>query len=232
MNSEERQLISSLFDRMQGMGAVEKDRDAEALINQSVRQVPDAAYMLVQSVLVQEHALQQAGQRIEELESRVRQLEQQPAAAPQAAGGGSFLGGLFGGGQPARPAAAARGSVPSVGGGSPMGAPTGRPSAWGNAPGYGNQQQAPAAAAGGGGGGFMRYALTTAAGVAGGMRLTHSIAGMMKGDTAQASESSSAAANNDTSASQASDAGYADEDNDPGTYDASDDDGGDWGSDI
>ena len=51
MTPDERQLIKGLFDRMRGFGPVEKDRDAEALINDSVRQIPDATYMLVQSVL-------------------------------------------------------------------------------------------------------------------------------------------------------------------------------------
>ena len=72
MTPEERDLIAGLFERMRGMGAIDKDREAEDLIARSVRQVPDAAYMLVQSVLVQEHALQEAGGRIEELEDRVR----------------------------------------------------------------------------------------------------------------------------------------------------------------
>src|SRR5262245_32614080 len=117
MNPDERQLINGLFDRMRGYGAVEKDRDAEALINQSVRQMPDAPYMLVQSVLVQEHALQQADQRIRELEDRVRDLEDGPRS-PQGGGGGSFLGGLFGGGPRSAPPtqSMSRGSVPTAGG--------------------------------------------------------------------------------------------------------------------
>ena len=97
MNSDERQLIEGLFDRMRSMQVGEKDQDAEALINQAVRQIPDSAYMLVQSVLVQEHALQQAAQRMEALESRVRDLESAPQVAAAPAAGG-FLGGLFGGG--------------------------------------------------------------------------------------------------------------------------------------
>ena len=84
MTPEERDLIAGLFERMRGMGAIDKDREAEDLIARSTRQVPDAAYMLVQSVLVQEHALQEAGARIEELEDRVRDLERgQHAQAEQ-----------------------------------------------------------------------------------------------------------------------------------------------------
>ncbi len=74
MNTEERNLISGLFDRMGQFGALEKDRDADALIAQAVRANPDAPYMLVQSVLVQEQALQQADSRIRELEARTREL--------------------------------------------------------------------------------------------------------------------------------------------------------------
>ena len=59
MTPEERQLIADLFDRMRQYGSPEKDRDAEALINQQVRAIPDATYMLVQSVLVQEHGVLQ-----------------------------------------------------------------------------------------------------------------------------------------------------------------------------
>jgi hypothetical protein len=48
---EEQQLISDLFDRMRSFGVTVKDREAEVLINQSVRSFPDAPYMLVQSAL-------------------------------------------------------------------------------------------------------------------------------------------------------------------------------------
>ena len=95
MTPEERQLITGLFDRMRGFALTGKDGEAEALIKQQVGSLPDAPYMLVQSVLVQEHALQQADSRIKELEEQVRALEEAPQRAP-APGAGSFLGGLFG----------------------------------------------------------------------------------------------------------------------------------------
>ena len=97
MTPDERQLITGLFDRMRAFALPQKDREAEALINQAVRAMPDAPYMLVQSVLVQEQALEAANARVQELEARVRDLEQ--GAQPQQ-GGGSFLGGLFGGHAP------------------------------------------------------------------------------------------------------------------------------------
>jgi hypothetical protein len=229
MNNEERQLITGLFDRMRDVGRVDKDRDAENLINQSVRQMPDAPYMLVQSVLVQEHALEQSQQRIQELEDRVRQLEDQATRqAPAQQGSGSFLGGLFGGGSRPAPQPTIRGSVPPAGSGRPMGAPAG--GAWGNAPGYGAgampQQQA------GGGGGFMRSAMATAAGVAGGMLAANAISNMMKGDSHASSagtQTASTASAADVPSQQAQEASYDDGSNDPGTVDVADDDGGDWG---
>ena len=82
MTPDERQLISGLFDRIRSNGPVEKDRDAESLINQAVRQTPDSAYLLVQSVLAQEHYLQEAASRIEELEARMRGTAAESLWAP------------------------------------------------------------------------------------------------------------------------------------------------------
>jgi hypothetical protein len=193
MTPDERQLISGLFDRMRSNGTVEKDREAESLINQAVRQTPDAAYLLVQSVLAQEHYLQQAASRIEDLEARMRELEDDVAqrqAPAQRSGGGSFLGGFFGGGQSApQQGGRSSGSVPSFGGrgaerpqyrqaGSPWNQQA-RGSAGagqGGSP-WGGQQQP----AGGRGGGFMASALTTAAGVAGGMLAANALSNMFGG---------------------------------------------------
>ena len=75
MTPEERQLITGLFDRMRSYGSPDKDREAETTINEALRTVPDAPYMLVQSVLAQEHALQETGKRIQELEQQVRNLQ-------------------------------------------------------------------------------------------------------------------------------------------------------------
>jgi hypothetical protein len=173
MTPEERRLITGLFDRMRNFGVPAKDREAEQLIQQSLREVPDAPYMLVQSVLVQEHALEAANRRVLELEDRVHNLEE-GASGRRAESSGSFLGGLFGG---ASRQTSTGGSVPQVG---PRSAPGPGASA---APAYGAgpspwQTGAPAAS---GGGGFLRQALSTAAGVAGGMVLADSIRGMLGG---------------------------------------------------
>jgi hypothetical protein len=234
MTPEERQLIAGLFDRMRQFGTPEKDHEADALIRQSVRQLPDAPYVLVQSVLVQEHALQQAEQRISELEEQVRDLESRIARQP--AQTGSFLGGLFGGGtRPTSPTPPmmGRGSVPAAGSrmstdepprSGPIGAPT---------PGPFGQPQQPAP---GGGGSFMRSAMATAAGVAGGMLLANSISSMLGGSSAHAAGHPTAANPNEAPPSGAEEPHYQDAaDNDPGTDDASlhdagyETDAGDWG---
>lgn len=238
MTPEERDLISGLFERMRGMGSIDKDHEAEDFIARSVRQAPDAAYMLVQSVLVQENALQQAGDRIEELEDRVRELERgQPRAA--APGGGSFLGGLFGGG---RSQAEERGSgVPAIGsrrdqsfdergraGGSPWGQRAGA---------FGQGGAAPMQQQGGGGGGFLRGAMTTAAGVAGGMLLANSIGGLMGGGASKAQASEATAKPEEHSPYEVDQKNeqqpqYQDaSDNDPGNSD-SDSSWGDSGGDM
>jgi uncharacterized protein len=212
MTPDERQLINGLFDRMRGYDLPQKDREAEALINQAVRATPDAPYMLVQSVLVQEQALEAANARVEELEARVRELE---GAQPQQ-GGGSFLGGLFGGGRPdperrvsSVPAIGSRaGSVPSMLPGRPQPAQeAGQPAT----------------------GGFMRSAMATAAGVAGGMLLAEGIRNMMGGSS---SAQAQPAASNDSDKKDE----QAQADDDRGVqeadYDPSHNDSVDWGGDL
>lgn len=241
MTPEERQLIGDLFERMRSTGLDEKDREAEALINQSVRSTPDAAYKMVQSVLVQKNALQEAGYRIEDLEARVRELEDQLARSqPQQQASGGFLGGLFGGSksqssQSSVPVTGQRYQQPQPQGGSPWGQQQrgamqggyGQPQQGG----YG--QQPPQQAAGGG---FMRSAMTTAAGVAGGMLAAGAIRDMMNSGGAKAQ----AAEQNQSSSSPPQEASpYEVASEEPSSsYDAGDSDsgwdsgGGDGDSDI
>jgi uncharacterized protein len=188
MTPEERQMIANVFDRMRAVGRFEKDRDAETFINQSVRQIPDSAYLLIQSVLVQEQALAGADERIRMLEDQVASLEAARAPAAQASSGG-FLGGLFGGSKPAASVPVTGRQSPSFGGGTASSSPWGNAAgnaAPGNAGGYQQQaqpqfQQQSAATAAPAGGGFMKQAMTTAAGVAGGMLAANAIGNMMRG---------------------------------------------------
>jgi hypothetical protein len=247
MTPEERELIAGLFERMRSVGTIDKDREAESYINQSVRQFPDAPYLLVQSVLVQEHALQDAQARVQELEDRVRDLEQ---ARPRSSGSGSFLGSIFGGGRPAERAPEPRGSgsVPPIGSRSAPSAydaPQGA-SPWGGQPGPGGYGQPAAPQGGGGGGGFMRSAMSTAAGVAGGVLAAEAIRNMMGGSAGHAHAATTTADPAKSTTTESSpyevnqnedkpeeahhqEAHYQDaDDNDPGNYDADD---SSWGSD-
>jgi len=184
MTPEERRLIEDLFDRMRSYGSPEKDREADYLIKERIRAMPDAAYMLTQSVLVQEQALQAANERVAELEDRVRELQESQEGPPPRRGG-SFLGGAFGNRE--RAPEARPSSVPQVGARATPSTYE-RPSVWGaGAPPPPPPPQAPQA---GGGGGFMRSAISTAAGVAGGVLVAESIRNMMGGGHAKAGETS------------------------------------------
>ena len=211
MTPEQRQLISGLFDRMRSHGAPEKDRDAEALIAREVRANPDATYMLVQSVLVQEQALQVANDRVLDLEDQLRAMEGGGESRGSRSGG--FLGGAWNSG---RGGEEPRSSVPQVGArATPSAYESRSPWSRGDAPQTPPQQAAPAPS----GGGFMKSALATAAGVAGGMVLADSLRNMLGGG-AHASPSGLAGPR------ESEDAKYVDEnDNDPGNADADNDPG-------
>ena len=104
MTPQERELITTLLDRLKDAGAGQpKDPEADALIRQAVAVKPDMPYYLVQTVLIQDLSLHQAQARISELEKQV--------ADTQHSSGSSFLGRLFGTGGSAPP--------PSQGGGGP-----------------------------------------------------------------------------------------------------------------
>jgi hypothetical protein len=197
MTPEERQLITGLFDRLKGAANAPRDPEAEALIIDAVRQQPYAAYVFAQTVIVQEEALKGAAARIQDLEVKL-EAEAAKAREVAAAGSSSFLGGfgksLFGS-EPARPAAPSAvpptgprtgSGVPAWGGqpqqpGQPMQAPGGP---WGGAMGAqpGMQQPQQGGMFGGGGGGFLKGAMATAAGVAGGALLYQGISSMFSGN--------------------------------------------------
>ena len=168
MTPQEKDLITALLNRLREARDQPKDREAEALIGASVAAQPDAPYLLVQTVLIQDLALQNAQARITELERRLADSQSAPQAPT------SFLGGALG-----------RGSVPSTGVWSrsapaapyaPPPGPAPAPSpAWGpggGGGGWGQQQpmMAPSATSG-----FLRSAAATAAGIAGGALLFQGI---------------------------------------------------------
>ncbi len=178
MVPQERDLISTLLARLKSTAGQPKDPEADALIGQSMAEIPDAPYYLVQTVLIQDLSLHQAENRIAELEKQLTDAQAAAARTPT-----SFLGNLFGSGQPASPPA---GSVPSAGpwSRSPQVAAAPPPQPGYAQPGYAPPQQGYAPAAGGmmggmgGGGSFLRSAAATAAGIAGGALLFQGISSL------------------------------------------------------
>ena len=162
MTPVERQMLAGLFERVASTAATQRDPEAEAFINDSLRAQPHAPYVLSQTVLVQQQALESAMRRVQELEAQAKAPHEET----------SFLGSLgkslFGGGAPApAPAAAPRANYDASAYSRPQAsAPQSGP--WGAA-------QAPAS------GGFLQSALTTATGVAGGMVLANALGGLFGG---------------------------------------------------
>jgi hypothetical protein len=168
MTPQERQLIDSLFDRLATLEGQSRDPDAERAIAGGFERAPNAAYPLVQTVLVQDEALKRANARIEELEC-TRTADPQPA-------GGSFLDTM-------RNAAlghdAPRGSVPSVratGMGTSGVWNTNRDAGSGLRPDGGAPMAAPPPVYGGGS--FLGTAAASAAGLIGGAMLLNGIRSM------------------------------------------------------
>jgi hypothetical protein len=171
MTPAERALVTELFDRLATLGNAPRDPEAESLIRDGLRRAPNAAYSLVQTMLVQDEALKQADARIQELESELG------SGAPPAREPGfldSMRDALLGRPQPVEPRA---GSVPSV-----RPADATRSSAWGAPQDFraGAQPMAVAEPMRAGGS-FLGTAAATAAGVIGGSLLANSMRGMMGG---------------------------------------------------
>jgi hypothetical protein len=158
MTPQERELVTQLFGRLAELEDTPRDPDAERAVIEGLRRAPNAAYALVQTVLVQDEALKRADARIRELEGAG--ADEQPA---QPAG---FLDGM-------REALLGRretprsGSVPSI---RPGQTAAGTPAGFGGAP----WQQSPMAP----GGSFLGTAAAAAAGTIGGSLLLDSFRSM------------------------------------------------------
>ena len=210
MTNEERDIITKFLARMGGAqsppqtglatGSVPAtvqaplppvDRDADALIGALFQQYPETRYRLTQTAFVQEHALAEAQNRIQRLEWEQQQMQQalqqaqqaaQQAAQQRPASGGIFSG-LFGGNRTQAPPPPPQGApawnagpAPQPGYQQPM-YQQGPPPQPQYAPGYqqGMFQQRP-------GGGFLSSALTTAAGVGGGILAASAISSLFSGN--------------------------------------------------
>jgi hypothetical protein len=184
MNPQEKELLTTLLDRVKNAPRQDKDPEADALIRQAMAAQPDLSYYLTQTVLIQDLSLHQAQQRIADLEKQLADAQQ--AAKPSV---GSFLGGLFGSRPPAQASGPAQAGPPQAGpwtrspqvAAAPPGQPYGQPG-YAPQPGYGQQPMGGGGFMGGGmggaGGGFLRSAAATAAGVAGGALLFQGISSL------------------------------------------------------
>jgi uncharacterized protein len=193
MTNEERDLILSFIQRVGGKPAASGgfagsvppvgtpnlppvDPEADALLAELFARYPEARYRITQLAFVQEHALAEATNQISALQTALQQARAAQTQAPPPASSPwgqtqsappqpqrSFLGGLFGSGQPQPPPQYAP---------QPQYAPPPQPQ---YAPGYqpGMFQRS--------GSGFLGSALTTAAGVAGGMMAANALTGLFSG---------------------------------------------------
>ena len=162
MTPQEQELLTSLTQKINQTQLQEKDPDAENLLGHELGANPDALYILAQTVLVQNIALDQAKAQVAQLQQQLQQARQQPAHTT------SFLGRLLGDRdpQPAPP------PQQQQWGGGPQQAPPYQPVPQYSQPQYAppppQYQQPQYAPVGSGQPSFLRGAMQTAAGVAAG----------------------------------------------------------------
>ena len=173
MTPEERDIIGRFIARVGGAqqggsgGSVPAtqtalpaiDPEADRFIGEQFNANPSARYRITQMAFVQEAALAEAQNRIKQLEYALQQAQQQQQAPQQSRG---LFGGLFGGGQQQAPSYQQQ----------PQYAPPPQPS---YPPGYQPGMFRS------GGSGFLGSALTTAAGVAGGVLAADALTSMFEG---------------------------------------------------
>jgi hypothetical protein len=86
MSPQDSQMLHDFLSQLIQARGIQKDPDADALIQRAVAQQPDAPYLLVQRALLLEQALNNAKDRIAGLESQLQQ-----ARSGQQGGDGKFL---------------------------------------------------------------------------------------------------------------------------------------------
>ncbi len=86
MTPEERRLLTDLATKVSQTPPPARDPEAEDFIRKNIGSRPDALYLMTQTVLIQNMAIEQAQQQIRELQQRA------PQPAYQGVSSGSFLG--------------------------------------------------------------------------------------------------------------------------------------------
>lgn len=183
MTPEETQLLSALVERVRSTQLLHTDADAERMIRDLTLAKPEAAYILAQTVVMQDYALRQARGKLDQLQ---RQLaDAQAAAAQQTPRSGGFFSNLFGGGAaaaPPPPQGGPWGGRPAAASYAQQGyAPPPPPNYGAPPPNYGAQPGYGAYPAGGGQPSFLQGAAQTAMGVAGGALLFEGVSSLFGG---------------------------------------------------
>ena len=169
MTPQEQQMLQGLTERVNQTQLPDKDAEAEQYLQQALGRNPDAVYILAQTVLVQQYALDQAKQQLD-------QMRQQPPPPPAPAKHTSFLGNLLGMNDGPQPQAPPQQQYQPVQTYAPPPPQYGQPMAYG----------APSSPTGIQGGGFLRSAMQTATGVAAGALAFEGIESLMHGFGAHA----------------------------------------------
>jgi len=164
MTPEESTMLNDLVSRIKQTQLPEKDDEAESFLQQNLAANPDSLYILAQTVLVQNIALDRAKAQVQQLQQQVQDAQ----AHAQPAHSTSFLGSLLGR-HDAPPPPPQRMPPP--------------PQYYPPAPAYPPDYAAapPASAPQGGGSSFLRSAATTAAGVAAGALAFEGVESLLHG---------------------------------------------------
>ena len=189
MTPQEQQLLQDLTGKINSTVVQDKDNEAEQMLNQTLGRNPDALYIMAQTILVQNYALDQAKQQLDQakqqldqakqqLDQAKQQLEQARQQAQQPQKHTSFLGNLLGmNDTPAPPPPSQQQYAPPPSYGAPQYAP---PMQYGQ-PQYGQPQYGQPQYGQPQSGGFLRSAMQTATGVAAGALAFEGIESLMHG---------------------------------------------------
>lgn len=222
MTQQEEQLLNGLIQRVNGTQLQTKDDDAERLLQNGFARNPDALYILCQTVLVQQFAMEKSQTDLQAARDEIQRLQQQGGGEKH----GSFLGNLLGLNKD-EPAAPPPAQQPQS-----YAAPTGYqavnnapPAQYGYPPqqypayppqgGY-YQQGPPQPMMGGGmfggGGGFLQGAMQTAAGVVAGEMAFRALEDIFSSHSGRGFEGGSGVVNNyyDDSGSRDDSGGFGD----------------------
>jgi uncharacterized protein len=175
MTPQESEMLNDLVTKIRQTQLPEKDEEAEQFLKQNLATTPDAQYILAQTVLVQNIALERAKAQMQQLQQRLQEAESQfPPPPPPPQQHTSFLGSLLG--RHDAPPPPQQNYPPQGFPPRPAAAPQYYPPAPAYAPDYAAAPPPPS-----GGSSFLRSAATTAAGVAAGALAFEGVESLLHG---------------------------------------------------